>query len=62
MVWRLFPGRFGDQKSFLPRLRRMVDLSAGNLSLDDLPESYIEGAEEGTVADLGAGDASESEV
>ncbi|CAM9206953.1 unnamed protein product, partial [Laminaria digitata] len=39
MVWRLFPGRFGDEGSFLPRLRRLADVARSVLTLDEPPDS-----------------------
>ena len=38
MVWRLFPERFGDEGSFLRRLRRLADAARSVLTLDEPPD------------------------
>lgn len=45
MVWRLFPGRFGDEASFLPRMRRLADIAPTVMALEVAPE-------DGTDSDL----------
>lgn len=43
MVWRLFPGRFGDEGSFLPRLRRLAEVARSVLVLDEPPAGEPDG-------------------
>lgn len=35
LVWRLFPGRFGDEASFLPRLRELAEVAPSVLVLEE---------------------------
>lgn len=35
LVWRLFPGRFGDEASFLPRLRELAEVAPSVLVLQE---------------------------
>lgn len=54
LVWRLFPGRFGDEASFLPRLRRTAEVAHAVLAVEEPPHTgandYL-GCEGGSGAD-----------
>ena len=41
MVWHLFPGRFGDEASFLSRLRRLADMAPAVMVLEGAPEEGV---------------------
>lgn len=42
MVWRLFPGRFGEEASFLPRMRRLADIAPTAMALEVAPEDGMD--------------------
>lgn len=42
MVWRLFPGRFGDEASFLPRMYRLADIAPTVMALEVPPEDGLD--------------------
>lgn len=42
MVWRLFPGRFGDEASFLSRLKRIADIASAVLVLEEPPDDQVD--------------------
>lgn len=37
-MWRLFPGRFGDEASFLPRLKQLAEVACKVLVLEEPPD------------------------
>ncbi|CAM9670030.1 unnamed protein product, partial [Scytosiphon promiscuus] len=49
LVFRLFPGRFGDEASFLPRLKEIADIARAVLLLEEPPEG--DGGGDGGVED-----------
>lgn len=42
MIWRLFPGKFGDEASFLPRLKQIADVASTVLVLEEPPDDQVD--------------------
>lgn len=57
MVWRLFPQKFGDEASFLPRLRRLADIARAVLVLEEPParklDDLVDPGDEGDLSEVG---------
>lgn len=57
MVWHLFPGKFGDEASFLPRLRRLADIARAVLVLEEPParklDDLVDPGDEGDLSEVG---------